>query len=144
MKKPPDPEPVLPQPTLQSSQRPLSPSSEALSGVRGTIWKRNGDSVQIMMELSGGYMRMPTVSCQIDGETIATSTTMVESRWFGVITGREDAIQRISPPKDALSSAEGRLIVIGKRIGLGLIAVPVCRSSIIDTRFYGLELQLQL
>ena len=77
--------------------------------------------MQILTE-SGGYMCMPTVSCQIDGETITTSTTMAESSCFGGITSREDVVQRISFPKDALSSAEGRLVV--NRIQISLKAIP--------------------
>ena len=107
--------------SIKRSLRPLSPSSEAVSGVRGSIWKSNGATVQFLMN-SGGNMRMPTVSCQIDGETIVTSTVMVESRCFGVIFGREDAVQRISSPKDTLCSTEGGLIVNGNRFNLN--AVP--------------------
>ena len=53
-----------------------------------------------MME-SGGYMHTPTVSYQSDDETSTTSTIMVESRWFGVITGSEDADPNNPSPKDA-------------------------------------------
>jgi len=60
----------------------------------------NGDTRQIMME-SGGYMHTPTVSYQSDDETSTTSTIMVESRWFGVITGSEDADPNNPSPKDA-------------------------------------------
>jgi len=73
------------------------------------------------MTESSGYMCMLTVSCQIYGETITTSTTMVELRWLGVITGREDVVQGISSPKDALSSAEGRVIVNGNHISLNAV-----------------------
>jgi len=60
---------------------------------------------------------------------------MEESRCFGGITGREDVVQCISFPKDALSSAEGRLIVNGIQISIKAmpgVFVPLYLSVLME------------
>jgi len=59
----------------------------------------------------------------------------MELRWFGIITSAEDTVQCISSPKDALTTAEGRLIINGNQISLNAVPgvfVPLYLSVLME------------